>query len=221
MDLLLFDVDGTLIDSRNIIIGAQRLTADALGLQHPGDAKGFAVVGLSLDRALIELFGDDVPADHMCEVYKGIFQSLRGQAGYEEPPFDGIDTLLTRASQRASTRLGVATGKTFRGLNHILDVNGWRPLFATIQTADNAPSKPDPGMIRQAIAEAGARPARTLMIGDSVHDVAMAVAAGVTPIAVSWGFQPASLLVEAGARLVAHSVAELDALIETALAVRR
>jgi phosphoglycolate phosphatase len=221
MDLLLFDVDGTLIDSRNIIIGAQRLTADSLGLKHPGDEKGFAVVGLSLDRALIELFGHQVPADRMCEVYKGIFQSLRGQPGYEEPPFDGIDALLRRAAQRASTRLGVATGKTFRGLNHVLDVNGWRPLFATIQTADNAPSKPDPGMIRQGMAEAGASPDRTLMIGDSVHDVAMAVAAGVTPIAVSWGFQPASLLVEAGARLVAHSVAELDELIETALAVRR
>lgn len=212
-DLILFDVDGTLLDSGNIIIGAQERTASALGLVHPGREAGFGVVGLSLDLALRHLFGDIVPADQLSDTYKRIFNDMRGTPGFEEPLFGGVPDMLTNLSAWDDAELGIATGKTRRGLDHVIAMYGWHDMFATFQTADNAPSKPDPGMIHQAMAATGSTPQRTVMIGDSVHDMRMAKAAGATAIAVSWGFQSASMLVDAGADVVARTVSELPGLI--------
>ncbi len=216
-DLILFDVDGTLLDSGNIIIGAQERTAEALGLVHPGREAGFGVVGLSLDLALGQLFGDALPVDHLSETYKRIFNAMRGSAGFEEPLFDGVPAVLSELASLGDTKLGIATGKTRRGLDYIVEMYGWHDLFVTFQNADNAPSKPDPGMILQAMGAVGSVPHRTVMIGDSVHDMRMAKAAGATAIAVSWGFQPPAMLVGAGADMVARSVSELPALIAAAL----
>ncbi len=216
-DLILFDLDGTLLDSASIIIAAQEMTAQAHGLIHPGRERGFAIVGLSLDIALAELFGNAVPASELSTTYKRIFNDLRGTAGHEEPLFDGVAAMLTNVAALPDTLLGIATGKTRRGVDHVIDAFGWHELFVTVQTADSAPSKPDPGMIHQAMAAAGSGPARTVMIGDSVHDMRMAKAAGVAAIAVSWGFQPVSMLLEAGADSVAESAADLLALIAVAL----
>jgi phosphoglycolate phosphatase len=181
---------------------------------------GFAIVGLSLDIALAELFGDVVPREELAATYKRIFNDMRGSEGFEEPLFEGIAGVLASLSSRPATTLGIATGKTLRGVHYVVDLHGWDGLFATIQTADSAPSKPDPGMVLQAMAATGAQPARTVMIGDSVHDMRMAKAAGVAAIAVSWGFQPASMLVEAGADLVAKHADELPRLIAEALSLR-
>jgi phosphoglycolate phosphatase len=145
---------------------------------------------------------------------------MRGSEGYEEPLFGGIARVLAELSGRHGTKLGIATGKTLRGVDYVVDLHGWDGLFATIQTADSAPSKPDPGMILQAMAETGGQPGRTVMIGDSVHDMRMARAAGVAAIAVSWGFQPASMLVDAGAHLVAQTADELPRLIDEALTLQ-
>jgi len=216
-DLVLFDLDGTLLDSAAIIIGAQELTAAEHGLIHPGRERGFGIIGLSLEIALVELFGDAVPAEELAATYKRIFNGLRGQAGFEEPLFDGVPAMLAEVAGRKRTALGIATGKTRRGVDYLVDLYGWHDLFMTVQTADSAPSKPHPGMIFNARAAAGAAAARTVMIGDSVHDMRMARAAGAVAIAVSWGFQPPALLVEAGAHAVASHAGELPALIEAAL----
>jgi phosphoglycolate phosphatase len=216
-DLILFDMDGTLLDSGNIIIGAQERTAEAFGIVHPGREAGFRVVGLSLDLALGQLFGDAVPVDRLSDTYKRIFNSMRGTVGFEEPLFDGVPEMLAELSSWPQTHLGIATGKTKRGLDHVVEMFGWHDMFVTFQTADSAPSKPDPGMIHQGIAEGRSAPERTVMIGDSVHDMRMAKAAGVTAIAVSWGFQPPSMLVEAGADMVARTVSELPGLIAAGL----
>jgi phosphoglycolate phosphatase len=216
-DLVLFDMDGTLLDSGNIIIGAQERTASALGLVHPGREAGFGVVGLSLDLALSQLFGDEVPAAEMSDVYKRIFNGMRGTPGFEEPLFEGVPEILTHLSSWQDVKLGIATGKTKRGLDYVVEMYGWHDVFATLQTADNAPSKPDPGMIHQANAETMTAARRTVMIGDSVHDMRMAKAAGAAAIAVSWGFQPAPLLVAAGADMVADTVADLPAMIAECL----
>jgi phosphoglycolate phosphatase len=217
-DLIIFDVDGTLIDSAKLILDAQRLTAEALGLVHPGREAGFAVVGRSLEVALIDLFGDVVAPERMVEAYKDIFHGLRGQPGYEEPMFPGVPALLSGLAARPDTLLAIATGKANRGVRHIIEKHGWDGLFVSVQTADTAPSKPAPGMILNALAEAGAEPARTVMIGDSVHDMAMARAAGVKAIAVAWGFQPPALLMAAGADALAQEVAELPAVIARLIA---
>jgi phosphoglycolate phosphatase len=216
-DLVLFDLDGTLLDSSRIIIGAQELTAEAHGLPHPGLDRGFAVVGLSLDVALAELFGDAVPAPELSATYKRIFNGLRGTAGYEEPLFEGIADLMATLARWPDMTLGIATGKTLRGVEYVVETYGWQNLFAMIQTADNSPSKPHPGMIHQAMEVAGTGPGRTVMIGDSVHDMRMAKAAGVTAIAVSWGFQPPAMLIAAGADLVAAQAHDLPALIRQVL----
>jgi phosphoglycolate phosphatase len=170
-------------------------------------------VGRSLEVALIDLFGDVVAPQRMVETYKDIFHGLRGQPGYEELMFAGVPALLGGLAARPDTRLAIATGKANRGVQHIIEKHGWDGLFVSVQTADTAPSKPAPGMILNALAEAGAEPARTVMIGDSVHDMAMARAAGVKAIAVAWGFQPPALLMAAGADALAQEVAELPALI--------
>jgi phosphoglycolate phosphatase len=209
MDLVLFDLDGTLINSARIILDSQRFTAAAHGLVHPGEAEGFGIVGLSLDLALAQLFGPTVPAAELSETYKRIFNELRATPGYEEPLFDGVAEMLAALQGREGTRLGMATGKTRRGVDHVLDLQGWRELFVTLQNADTAPSKPHPAMIEQGMAEAGSTPARTVMIGDSVHDMAMAKAAGVAAIGVAWGFQPAAMLREAGADLIVDHARDL------------
>ena len=109
--------------------------------------------------------------------------------------------------------LGIATGKSRRGVAHLVERHGWHRTFATIQTADDATSKPDPAMLRQAMAEVGAAPRDTLMIGDSTFDMLMARAAGVRPIGVSWGYHPVTALEEAGAEAIAISYEELRALL--------
>ena len=221
MDLILFDLDGTLLDSGDIIIAAQEQTAAALGLIHPGREAGFAVVGLSLELALGELFGAGAPVDELTDTYKRTFNGMRGSGGFEEKLFDGVAAMLAELSAWERAKLGVATGKTRRGLDYVVDMYGWHDLFVTLQTADSAPSKPHPGMILQAIAAAGSSPQRTVMIGDSVHDMRMAKAAGVGAIAVSWGFQPVSMLVEAGAAHVASRASDLPALIAACLGRER
>jgi phosphoglycolate phosphatase len=217
MDLILFDVDGTLIDSLNIILTSQRRTAEAHGLIHPGHEAGCAIVGLSLERALGELFGPHVDAAALADTYKGVFQSLRGAPGFDEPMFDGAAEVLAALGGWDRACLGVATGKTRRGLDHIIARHAWHGLFKTMQTADDAPSKPDPTMIHQAASQAGARVERTVMIGDSVHDMRMAKAAGCMAIGVSWGFQPAHDLIAAGADCIADEVGNLPAMIAAAL----
>lgn len=216
-DLILFDVDGTLIDSSAIIIGSMERTAAELGLEFPGREAGFGVVGLTLDIALRELFGDAAPVETMVATYTRVFQGLRGTAGFEEAAFDGIQGVLDELRGWGGAKLGVATGKRMRGVDHIMALHGWRPLFDTFQTPDSAPSKPHPGMILNGMQEVGSAPGRTVMIGDSVHDMRMAKAAGVTAIGVSWGFQPPALLAEAGADMVARQVGDLPGLVAEAL----
>lgn len=217
-DLILFDLDGTLIESRHLILTVMERTAESHGLTFPGREAGLGVVGKSLDLALQELYGLDAFDPAISETYKRLFGELREEPDYEERMFPDVPDMLTGLSRRARTTLGIATGKTRAGVNYVAGKHGWEGLFRTIQTADVAPSKPDPGMILQAMAEAGGRPSRTVMIGDSVHDMRMAKAAGVRAIAVDWGFQPASMLVAAGADLVAPQVAALPELIGEVLA---
>ena len=187
MNLIIFDVDGTLVDSQNLLVAAQRETFLAHGLKPPSRERSLSIVGLSLVRAFEVLVGRDGPAESLAQGYKAAFQRLRAEAAYEEPLFPGAAELLDELSRREDVTLSIATGKSRRGVDHLLQRHGWERIFATIQTADDAPSKPHPAMIQQAMAETGAEPRETAMIGDSTFDMAMARAAGVGAIGVSWG----------------------------------
>lgn len=223
MDLIIFDLDGTLIDSEAIILGAQYETFAQLGLVHPGREAGLGVIGLSLGIALAQLAGLDVPDEKLTETYRAVFGAMRRQAetdpALDEPLYPGVAETLALLAQRPGLKFGIATGKSRRGADYIIERHGWDGLFSTIQTADDAPSKPHPGMILQAMAQTGARPGRSAMVGDSSFDIEMAVAAGVTPIAVSWGFQPVATLVALGARYVLSRADDLPALLDRLAAV--
>lgn len=220
MDLIIFDLDGTLINSEAILLAAQRETFARHGLTHPGREAGLGVIGLSLEIALAQLAGDAGIAPVLAESYKEVFGDMRRRAEAEpeldEPLFPGVQRMLDQLAAKPGLKLGIATGKSRRGLEYIVERHGWNGLFETTQSADDAPSKPHPGMILNAIAETGAAPHRTAMVGDSSFDIEMAVAAGVRPVAVAWGFQPPASLLALGATHLLQSCDDIHALFESA-----
>jgi phosphoglycolate phosphatase len=213
--LIVFDVDGTLVDSQHLIVAAQGMAFAEHGMTAPGRTEALSVVGLSLPQAFRRLVGEDGPVESLSESYKRAFQTLRLDPSYEEPLFPGMGDLLARLHARDDVRLGIATGKSRRGVNHLIEVQGWEGWFTTTQTADDAPSKPDPAMLRQAMAEAGLDPGATVMVGDTSYDMAMAVAAGTAAVGVGWGYHVPGALYAAGAITVVDDAAALGALFGT------
>ena len=217
MRLLIFDVDGTLVDSQDNIVESQRRTFLAHGLTPPDRRTSLSVVGLSLREAFTVLVGADGPVDSMAESYKSQFQAMRADSSREAPLFPGAAEAVARYGADPGFMLGVATGKSRRGVHHLFERMNWAPLFATVQTADDHPSKPAPDMILAALAETGAPAEDAFMIGDTTFDMAMARAAGVRAIGVSWGYHETAALAAAGAGTIISDFAELDALLGQSL----
>lgn len=213
--LAVFDCDGTLVDSQANICRAMEEAFAIAALPAPPRPAIRRIVGLSLVEAIAVLLPDADDALHrrMAADYKAAFFDLRTSGAMaEEPLFDGIADLLPSLVQDGWA-LGVATGKSDRGLAHILAHHGLAEHFVTLQTADRHPSKPDPAMLIAAMDEAGAMPHRTAMIGDTSFDMAMGKAAGARAIGVAWGYHDARDLVDAGADVVADRVAALPAML--------
>ncbi|WP_109807620.1 HAD-IA family hydrolase [Sphingosinithalassobacter portus] len=211
--LALFDCDGTLVDSQANICRAMEECFSIARLVPPDRAAIRQIVGLSLVEAIAKLVPDADDALHrtMAEDYKRTFQAMRRTGTLdEEPLFDGIaDTLA--ALEDDGWLLGVATGKSDRGLHHILEYHGLKRRFVTLQTADRHPSKPHPSMVETAMAEAGAAPETTVVIGDTSFDMAMAAAARAHGVGVSWGYHAPAELLSAGARIVTDHALHLPA----------
>ncbi len=213
--LAVFDCDGTLVDSQANICRAMEEAFLLAELPAPPRAAIRRIVGLSLVEALQALLPDASADQHrrMAADYKDAFFRLRTSGAMaEEPLFDGIAAVIERL-RTDGWLLGVATGKSDRGLAHILAHHGLTDRFVTLQTADRHPSKPDPSMLLAAMAEAGAAPAETAMIGDTSFDMVMPKAAGARAIGVAWGYHDQSDLVNGGADVVADRVAALPALL--------
>lgn len=213
MRLVVFDVDGTLVDSQHLIVAAQAIAFGEVGLPAPERQIALSVVGLSLPQAFRRLVGEDGPVEELSERYKLAYHRLRLDPNYEEPLFPGMAELVERLHAREDVALGIATGKSRRGVDHLLGHFGWGDWFVTTQTADDAASKPDPAMLHQAMAAAGTRPDSTVMIGDTTFDMAMAVAAGVAPIGVSWGYHRPGALYGSGAVTVVDTAVALEAVL--------
>jgi phosphoglycolate phosphatase len=207
---VIFDVDGTLVDSQNMIVAAQREAFAACGLEPPSRARSLSIVGLSLAEAFTALVGADGPIEALAEAYKAAFGRLRADPACEEPLFPGAEALIARLAARSDIMLGIATGKSRRGVAHILETHGWTDVFATVQTADDAPSKPDPTMLRQALADTGIQADSAVMIGDTSFDMGMAKAARLHAVGVSWGYHPVAALREAGADTIIDSFEAFD-----------
>jgi len=173
------------------------------------------IVGLSLVPAMARLLpeADDAFHARLAEDYKAAFFRLRSAGLAEEPLYDGIVEAI-RTLDGAGWLLGVATGKSDRGLDHVLALHGLKHHFVTLQTADRHPSKPHPAMIAAAMAEAGACPETTAMIGDTSFDMAMAAAAGAHGVGVAWGYHDREELTAAGACMVVEHASALPAHLE-------
>ena len=208
--LAIFDCDGTLVDGHASIDTALRRCFEAEGLTPPSRAQSRRIVGLSLPAAMATLLPDAAPDQHhrMADAYKAAFRAMREEGAVEEPLYDGIADLL-RDLEADGWLLAVATGKSDRGLAFCLDCHGIAGRFVSLQTADRHPSKPHPSMVEQAMADAGAEPASTMMIGDTSFDMAMARAAGTRAVGVAWGYHPPAELAVAGADFIAGNPADL------------
>lgn len=213
--LAIFDCDGTLVDSCATIYAALGETFRQHGLDLPPSNITRRVIGLSLTEAMEALLPGMSPEEHaqLVQDYKRAFQGMRSNGQVEEPLFDGILELLD-ALEADGWLLAVATGKSDRGLVHCLDQHGIHARFVSLQTADRHPSKPHPSMVMQALAEAGAAPQLSIVVGDTSFDMAMAAAAGTTPVGAGWGYHEADELIAAGAVAVAEQPRDVLTLVQ-------
>jgi phosphoglycolate phosphatase len=212
--LAIFDCDGTLVDSCATITAALKASFERNGIPVPPPSVSRRVIGLSLTEAVAALRPDADRSEHhqLAEDYKTAFMGLRAAGQVEEPLFDGVIDLLD-SLEADGWMLAVATGKSDRGLKHCLDSHGIHARFVSLQTADRHPSKPHPSMVDQAMADAGALPQMTIVVGDTSFDMAMAVNAGATGIGAAWGYHEADDLMEAGAVAVARQPSDVLELI--------
>lgn len=214
MKLIVFDVDGTLVDSQHHIHAAMTEAFEEAGLTAPTLAEVHRVIGLSLPVALAQVRPGLAAAavDRIVQGYKGSFRAKRLRD--DAPLFPGARDCLRALAARGDLILGVATGKGRRGLDAMLEHHGLTRFFDTLQCADDHPSKPHPGMVLAAMDAAGTGPRATMMVGDTTFDVEMARAAGARPVGVGWGYHPADALHAAGAAAIAPDFPGLVAMIE-------
>ncbi|MDB5570310.1 MAG: family hydrolase [Hyphomicrobiales bacterium] len=220
MKLVIFDVDGTIVDSQNYICEAGRRAFIAHDMAPPSREAMLSIVGLSLVTAF-ETLAPDGPCESMAQSYKDAWHDMRGDPRWDDPLFPGARETIEALAAREDVLLGIATGKSRKGVMQLFEKTGWERHFCTVQTADGNPSKPAPGMVLAAMAETGAAPHDTVMIGDSTYDILMARAAGVAAIGVAWGYHAPQALLDAGAREIAQDYAALAALLDAAPAGAR
>jgi phosphoglycolate phosphatase len=208
--LAVFDIDGTLVDSRASILQAATDAARDLGLPDPAYDRVRQIVGLSLPHALAVL-EPGLTAEELerfTEAFRASFNRLYA-SGHEEPLYPGAMETLRRL-HRDGWRLSLATGQNRRGVARNLARAGWAELFISSHCAEDGPGKPDPAMLHAAMTACGADAASTVMIGDTAHDISMAVAAGVLPQGVAWGFHTPQEQIAAGAAHVATDFDDLE-----------
>jgi len=211
MKLVIFDCDGTLVDSQHMIVAAMTQAYRAQGLPLPERDVLLSVIGLSLIEAFTRLGDghDEFPAQSLADHYRDAFHAMRGPGAPVEPLYPGAAEAIADLAKRGDVVLGVATGKSQRGVRLVLGHHGLLDHFITIKTADDAPSKPAPGMVLAAMQDAGAGPENTVVVGDTAYDMEMARAAGAAGIGVTWGYHPRAALEGAGAVAVIDRFANL------------
>lgn len=189
---LVFDWDGTILDSAAAIVEGIKLASRDLGLPEPSDERARHVIGLGLQDALSYAVPELAPSDYprMVERYRHHYLSR----DHELSLFDGVSEMIAELAARGH-RLAVATGKSRKGLDRALFHSGLGIHFHATRCADECFSKPNPAMLYEIMDELGVAPAEVLMIGDTTHDLQMAGNAGVDALAVSFGAHPRAMLV--------------------------
>ena len=219
--LAVFDCDGTLVDSQHSIISAMNAAWRVHGLDAPDARAVRRIVGLPLEIGIAKLLpdGDEEDFERLARHYRAAAYEMRQHEDYSEPLYPGaIDAL--DALEEVGYLLGVATGRSRRGLDAMLESHRLTGKFATLQTGDAAPGKPAPDMLLRAMAETGAGPGTTAMIGDTSFDMLMAKSAGAVAIGVSWGYHGEDELRECGAARVLADFGELPAALDALIGER-
>jgi phosphoglycolate phosphatase len=219
MPLIVFDMDGTLIDTHALIAEHMSSAFAGAGLAPPTPADVRQIIGLSLPVAIGRLADseDVVLVCGLVDAYKRHYSASLVDGTDREPLFPGAREALDRLRPRANTSLGIATGKGLSGVRRILENHRLSTYFATLQTPDHNPSKPHPGMMLRAMEETGADKTETVMIGDTTFDIELARAAGVAAIGVAWGYHEPAELRSAGAHIVIEDYSHLDEAIRLVL----
>jgi phosphoglycolate phosphatase len=205
-DLIVFDWDGTLFDSTALIARCIQSACADLGVPVPGDREARYVIGLGLADALQHAV-PSLPRERyreLAERYRHHYFARQHEVVFFEGTLEMLHALKAR-----NHLLGVATGKSRRGLNEVLEGSALHGLFDATRTADETASKPHPRMLLELMAEFGVAPGRTLMIGDTTHDLQLAANAGTAAVGVGYGAHEHDAFAEFAPRHVAHSVAEL------------
>jgi phosphoglycolate phosphatase len=215
--LIVFDCDGTLADSQHVIVEAMRLAFEDANLAAPGRLAILRTVGLSVPEAIKVLAPEQFPENRneLACAFRDHCATLRRPPNGQEPLFPGAASLLAKLAAEENMVLGIATGKSRRGVLRFIEENGLYGIFSTIQTASDAPSKPHPAMLLQAMEETGASPDTTVMIGDTSYDMIMAACANADAIGVTWGYHTPEDLKMAGARVVVSSFPALERALHT------
>jgi len=206
--LILFDCDGTLVDShRHIVAVMQQAFADC-GLPVPNDAEITGVIGLSLDTAMAQMLPNTATANRrkIANAYRKLYRDMPSEHGLHA----GVRSTLITLQQRGYG-LGIVTGESLRGLRRVLDEFDLSRFFMVWRTADQCPSKPHPGMVNECMEEMGMERTQTTVVGDACVDMQMATACGVRAIGVSFGAGSHDALMSAGAEGVVDCFDELKA----------
>lgn len=204
--LVIFDWDGTIMDSIDKIVNSLQLAAMSCGVDVPSADESKRIIGLSLEKAIAELFPTEMqkwPA--LVEAYKYQYKYIDTTP---TPIFDGVESLLQKLKQN-NVKVAVATGKSRAGLNRMLEESGLAHYFDVTKTADEAESKPHPQMILDILSTLEVNASESVMIGDTIIDMQLAKNANVTPIGVTLGVDSKPRLMAQGASTVVSNYAEL------------
>lgn len=199
--LVLFDVDGTLVDSQGSIVHAMTASFQAVSVPVPDRDAILSIVGLSLPLAIARLAPEQPEKTQAALVdgYKQAYHAHRlDQGAASSPLYPGARDAIEALHGVPEILLGVATGKSQRGLDALIEAHGLERYFVTRQVADHHPSKPHPSMIQAALSETGVEAMRAVMVGDTSFDMDMAAEAGVHGVGVTWGYHDRAALTAAG-----------------------
>ena len=217
MKLIVFDCDGTLVDGQHLILDAMQTASRACDVSYPGDEAVRQIVGLSLMEAIEICHPAEKSDTHLAlkDAFVARFQELRQRDEDNEPLFEGVMEVIEQLSADGYL-LGIATGKSTRGLISTLDNHGLRDYFLTLNTADDGPGKPHPSMLLNAMRDVGASPENTIMVGDTTYDIHMAQAAKVRAVGVSWGYHDRDKLIAAGAHYMLDHISHIRKILDEA-----
>ena len=215
--LVIFDLDGTLVDGAHAAIPAMQYAFETIGLPKPNDAQVRDMIGLSITPAIKHIINNfnkiravsDSEVEQIGDIYKNYFYQSRIAEKHPMPLYDGALKALAELQTKDEILLGIATGNSRRGVNAFLDKHNLNNVFFTTQCASECPSKPHPEMIVQAMRDAGVEAEHAIMIGDTSFDMQMAKAANVYAIGVNWGYHSQADMQQAGADIIVDNFEQL------------